>query len=188
MIRNRSNSLVAWSRSGPTNASATLRHWPSSTCLASSRHSRQSNDRAACATTTLSSADLPAPGSPATSKFRSIIGTRTGSPNMSIPTCTGSKIDRAGPSGTVPPEVSAPRVGTVMPSFLRVIADRPQAVREQRRVHGQLVEKGRLARAGLAADQQVAVDERRRGVIEVRHLHRYGWFAVGGQQAEFRCG
>ena len=61
--------MMAWSRSGPTNSSATSSHMPSSTCLPSNSTRRERADRAACAVMAFISPDLPPPGSPAASRF-----------------------------------------------------------------------------------------------------------------------
>ena len=78
---------------GPMNASAQRRHSPSSTRLPSTRISRQSSDSAACATIRFKPTDLPAPGSPAASRFRSASPTGPAWPRSSMPRSTGCQID-----------------------------------------------------------------------------------------------
>ena len=66
---------MASSMDGPTNVSAQSRQGPSSTRLPSMRMRRQSQDRAACATSRFSATDLPPPGSPPTRMFFSASST-----------------------------------------------------------------------------------------------------------------
>src|SRR5262245_3700292 len=88
-----SNAAMASVMDGPMNSSAQARHMPSSTCLPSTRISLQSQDSAPCATIRFSPDDLPAPGSPPSSMFRSARLTCTGVPYSSRPRCTGSNME-----------------------------------------------------------------------------------------------
>ena len=105
---------MASSMDGPTNTSAQSRQAPSSTCLPSMRIRRQSADSAACATSRFSATDLPPPGSPPTRMFFSASSMFTWSPNSSMPTWAGSKMEK-GNTGTAAGGIS---VAVMMrPSF-----------------------------------------------------------------------
>ena len=73
--------------------SALCRQGPSWTWLPSTRTRRQSWDSAPCATIRFSAEDLPPPGSPPISMFRSARLTWTCSPYSSTPRCTGSNME-----------------------------------------------------------------------------------------------
>ena len=88
-----SNAAMASVMDGPMNMSAQARHRPSSTCLPSTRMSLQSCDSAPCAVIRFSPEDLPAPGSPPSSMFRSARLTWTCAPYSSRPRCTGSNME-----------------------------------------------------------------------------------------------
>src|SRR5215472_3668539 len=84
---------IASSMDGPMNRSAQSRHNPSSTLLPSTRTRRQSADRAPWATISCRATDLPLPGSPPMSMFRSARVTSTRLPSSSVPRWTGFQID-----------------------------------------------------------------------------------------------
>ncbi len=88
---------MAPAMSGPTKCSADPDHGASSTCLPSSRVKVTAGSRAAAAMKSERATDLPAPGSPPSSRLRSGSPIETGFPSSSIPSESGSHSE---PSGT----------------------------------------------------------------------------------------
>src|SRR5690348_15935483 len=84
---------MASSTEGPMNRSAQSRHRPSSTRLPSTRIRRQSGDSAPWATINWRATDLPPPGSPPISMFRSARVPSTRRPSSSVPKWTGFQMD-----------------------------------------------------------------------------------------------